>query len=305
MSLITLQEYRRGLTPASSQTPAFSTLESGHGFLEVRSFYCESKEKVLFDWFSKTQQVVFARCCVQGWQGSYQDRIACSVLKVTGGETIPETTPADSEQAEQWDVPELCLISHLCTKPRWRIQTRTMRIDLCILVCEHPSRRQQQQGCPGSLWKAQLFCWKTTGLLLCQTQEAGASHSVALDSTFQEEPSISASPSACLSVRLSPVKTSKQTSNFRDGQCCRQVTQTFGLQLSGGNRNKRSREEENFSSCGLGWPCEDTGSLLWWETDSSAGRFHTHVQVHLLPSPQSPGRSPLPPPCWYLQQRSH
>lgn len=215
MSLIMLQEYRRGLAPASSQTPAFSTLESGHGFLEVRTFLLWEQRKSSFRlWFSKTQQaVVFARCCVQGWQESYQDRIVCSVLKVTGGETLPKTTPAYSEQAEQWDLPELCLISHLCIKPRWRIQARTIRIDLCILVCQHPSRRQQQQGCPGSLWKAQLFCWKTKGLLLCKTQEARASHLVSLDSTFQEELSISASP-ACLSVRLSPVKTSKQTSKF-------------------------------------------------------------------------------------------
>lgn len=305
MSLTMLQEYHRGLTPASSQTPAFSTLESGHGFLEIRKFLLWEQRKISFRlWFSKTQQaVVFARCCVQDRQGSYQDRIVCSVLKVTGGETFPKTTPAYSEQAEQRDLPELCLISHLGTKPRWRIQSRTIRIDLCILVCEHPSRRQQQQGCPGSLWKAQLFCWKTKGLLLCKTQEAGASHLVALDSTFQE-PSISASLSVCLSVRLSPVNTSKQASKFlsgcqgTDGQRCRQVTQTFGLQLSGGNRNKWSREKQPSLLGGkllLLW----TWLTLWGHWKSTVmGNGQLCWQIsHLRPStpaPESPIPCPLP-----------
>lgn len=263
---------------------------------------------------------MFARCCVQGWQESYRDRIVCSVLKVTGDETLPKTTPASSEQAEQWDLPELCLISHLCTKTRWRIQARTIRIDLRILVCEHPSRRQQQQGCPGSLWKAQLFCWKTKGLLLCKTQEAGVSHLVALDSTFQEELSISASPSACFSVRPSSIKTSKQTSTFRgcpgpDEQHCRQVTQTFGFQLSGGNRNKRSREKQPSLRGGkllLLW----TWLTLWGHWKSTVmGNGQLCWQIsHSRPStpaPESPIPCPpsLPPPAdtctSVLQQRSH
>lgn len=59
--------------------------------------FTESKEKVLFD--SDSQKPNRLLCCVQGWQGSYQDRIVCSVLKVIGGATFPKTTPAYSEQA--------------------------------------------------------------------------------------------------------------------------------------------------------------------------------------------------------------
>lgn len=48
MSLIILKEHHRALTPASGQTPAFSTVESVRGFLEVRKFVRERNE-ILFD----------------------------------------------------------------------------------------------------------------------------------------------------------------------------------------------------------------------------------------------------------------
>lgn len=166
----------------------------------------------------------------------------CSVLKVTEGKTkFPKTTPAYSEEAEQWDLLELCLIFHLCTKPRWQIQTRTMRIDPWTSF-KAPAARLSR------LSVKSLIVLENKRAPFVQTQEARASHSPA--ETVQKVPSICFT--VCLLVCPSVTHTNKQTNKVQrspgtERQSCRQQRQTFWLQLSGGNRNERSRENGRHS----------------------------------------------------------
>lgn len=222
-----------------------------------------------------------------------------SVLKVTEGKTkFPKTTPAYSEEAEQWDLLELCLIFHLCTKPRWQIQTRTMRIDPWTSF-KAPAARLSR------LSVKSLIVLENKRAPFVQTQEAGASHSPA--ETVQKVPSISVSPSACLSVRLSPIQTNKQSSMFSgDRKTELQTAKADILTPTVRWEQKRAEQRKRPSLLGVKLCLLWTWLTLWghWQSTvmGETALLADFTLTSSAPAPES--QIPRPPlTCWYLHKR--